>query len=111
VPAAAYQLIDGRLRLRGATGEVWEASFALDAPVVVRDGAETAVTVGAPFDVRPRVDGVARPGAGVCIGTEICGAGGERYENIAPLRQRMLPAIRIVDAAGVEVLSRQMEYG
>ncbi len=111
-PAGDYRIERATLLMRDAQRRTWTASFAMTDPVAVAGGdGETAVTLGRPFRVVPATEGEFKPGDCACVTAHLFGAGGEEYLNVAPLKMRMKPSVRIEDAMEIVVAEGRMEYG
>lgn len=111
VPEGAYMAVDARVTLSDATGQVWDAAFAVPTPMKATRGSETLFAFGAPFTLDPVIEGEPRLGVGVCITANLTGIGGEVYDNISRIKTRMEPRVSITDSEDVLVLEEKMEYG
>lgn len=110
VPLATYRLASGQITVPDSKSRNWTAVFSrTDSVAVGKDG--VTIKGGAPLRIEPDVTNVLAPGDHVCLGVRLTGAGGEMYENIAPVGSRMTPRVSIKDTEGIVVAAGEMEYG
>jgi hypothetical protein len=111
VPEAAYRMTNVFLSLVDGTGRKWDSLFSSAKPVVVGHSAAVRVAIGGPFKLGLAYKGELKTGCHVCIMPVLTGAGGEVYENIAPVGTRMTPAVKISDVEDVALAQANMDYG
>jgi hypothetical protein len=111
VPEGEYMAVDARVTLADGTGQVWDATFSVPAPMKANGGDDTVFAFGAPFKLDPVIEGEPRLGGGICLTAVLTGVGGEVYDNISRVKTRMEPRVSITDSESVLILEEKMEYG
>jgi len=110
-PCGDYRVTSVKTLLADDTGREWVSLFSLPMPVAVTRSSNTVIFAGAPLRIEPILDGTLKRGEKICVSSRLAGAAGEIYDNVAPAKTRMLPAVSIEDSEEIAVAEGKMEYG
>ena len=111
VPEGKYRIASDNVIVVGKDKKKWRTSFACRNVLEVGPGRETALTIGAPFKVTPKIYGAVKPGNRISVIHELSGAADEVYGMVGPESRSLAPRVSITDARGVIAAEGKMEFG
>ena len=77
----------------------------------VTAGKDTAIVLGPPFKVQPKISGTAKTGSRISVSSKLLGAAGEVYGTVRPAKSRRAPRVKIVDEKEAVLAQGSMSYG
>ncbi|MBN2489385.1 MAG: hypothetical protein JXQ29_00850 [Planctomycetes bacterium] len=111
-PAGDYAITMGRIEVKDAAGVVYTAEVASQEKVTsVKAGEQAELELGAPFTLRPVIEGAFRTGQYAQISSVLLGASGEEYSSVTANGRGERPRVQVLDAEGIEVAAGKMEHG